>query len=443
MSMLNNAISGIRAANTALNVTGQNVSNATVEGYSRQRVNLGTASGSLNGVEIKQIDRVVNGYLNNDIWRTSSDANYHEGIQTYLGYIEEILGSDSLNIDKSVSGLSVALNAAMSAPENQAYRQQLLSSGKGLEQTISQINDALQGQFKTINRELNSLVSQANATLSSIAKLNQKIERAQNLNQPTAELKDSLESLIKDLSGQMSVDVSVQSNGMVNLSTSGGVPLVQGLRASTLNTHNGELSFNLKGQTFPLNGEVGGRIGGLFHAKSDVLIPAKAELDTLVKNIADAVNQAHSEGFDLNGNAGKPLFSYDPSDVLATFKLNDISPDELAYRGRVAKPDGGWQPTGGKGDSGNIQNMLNAIKNNSKGFDTLVGQIAIQSKQNQTTIKTANAMRDSAIDARDSVSAVNLDEEAANLMYFQQQYDANARVIRTASELFNTLINSF
>lgn len=443
MSMLSNATSGIRAANAALNVTGQNVANAAVAGYSRQRVYLGTVSGSLNGVEVKQIDRVVNGYLNNDIWRTNSDNSYYQGIQTYLGYVEKVLGSDSLNLDKSVTGLTVSLNAAMSAPDNQAYRQQFISAGEGFEQTVAQINGALQGQFETIDRELNSLISQANATLSSIAQLNQKIERAKSLDQPTAELRDSLENLIKDLSGQISVDVSEQGNGMVNISTMGGVPLIQGIHATTLNNNRGTVGFDLKGQVFPLNGELGGRIGGLLHAKSDVLIPAKAELDTLVKNIVDAANKAHTEGFDLNGNPGKALFSYDPSDVLASLSFNTLAPDELAYRGRVPQSGGGWLPAGGKGDNGNIQNIISAIKGQAKGYDTLVGKIAIQSKQNQTTIKTATTMYDSAIAARDSVSGVNLDEEAANLMYFQQQYDANARVIRTASELFDTLINSF
>ena len=46
-------------------------------------------------------------------------------------------------------------------------------------------------------------------------------------------------------------------------------------------------------------------------------------------------------------------------------------------------------------------------------------------------------------DLRNSVSGVNLDEEAANLIRFEQLYSANAQVISVARELFDRLINSF
>jgi flagellar hook-associated protein 1 FlgK len=42
--------------------------------------------------------------------------------------------------------------------------------------------------------------------------------------------------------------------------------------------------------------------------------------------------------------------------------------------------------------------------------------------------------------AQQSVSGVNLDEERVNLMYYQQMYQANARVIETAASLFDTLL---
>ena len=44
---------------------------------------------------------------------------------------------------------------------------------------------------------------------------------------------------------------------------------------------------------------------------------------------------------------------------------------------------------------------------------------------------------------RDSRSGVNLDEEAASLIHFQQMYSANAKVITTADQMFNSLLNMF
>jgi flagellar hook-associated protein 1 FlgK len=51
-------------------------------------------------------------------------------------------------------------------------------------------------------------------------------------------------------------------------------------------------------------------------------------------------------------------------------------------------------------------------------------------------------MRDEAITQRQSVSGVNLDEEAANLLRYQQAYQAAAQLVRVANEMFRTLLDS-
>ena len=84
MSMLLNGVSGLNAANSALGAVSQNVANAAVKGYSRQTVYLETAAGGLNGVKVTKIDRIVNSFLNDDIWRTSADTGYYEGFQNYI-----------------------------------------------------------------------------------------------------------------------------------------------------------------------------------------------------------------------------------------------------------------------------------------------------------------------------------------------------------------------
>jgi len=48
-----------------------------------------------------------------------------------------------------------------------------------------------------------------------------------------------------------------------------------------------------------------------------------------------------------------------------------------------------------------------------------------------------------AMERRESISGVNMDEEAANLVKYQQLYKANAQVIATAKELFDTLMQTF
>ena len=73
----------------------------------------------------------------------------------------------------------------------------------------------------------------------------------------------------------------------------------------------------------------------------------------------------------------------------------------------------------------------------------LLGQVASDSRQNQADLKSATAVTQQAQSQRDSVSAVSLDEEAVNLMTYQQAYQANMKVISTANQLFDDMLAAF
>lgn len=98
---------------------------------------------------------------------------------------------------------------------------------------------------------------------------------------------------------------------------------------------------------------------------------------------------------------------------------------------------------GGVGDNGNIANLIKVFGNQSDDYSLLIGRLASKSNENQSNVKTAQALNDNAIKTRDNLSGVNLDEEASNILYYQQMYQANAKVISVADETFKTLLNMF
>ncbi len=70
----------------------------------------------------------------------------------------------------------------------------------------------------------------------------------------------------------------------------------------------------------------------------------------------------------------------------------------------------------------------------------LVAKLGMDSQQNQAAMDTAQTVRNQAEESWKSTSGVNTDEEAINLMQYQQMYQANMKVIAVANELFdNTL----
>lgn len=74
-------------------------------------------------------------------------------------------------------------------------------------------------------------------------------------------------------------------------------------------------------------------------------------------------------------------------------------------------------------------------------YAQLVSDIGTKTKTALVDGKAQNTVLEQALAARDGVSGVNLDEEAANLIKYQQAYQAAARMMHTASVLFDALLS--
>jgi flagellar hook-associated protein 1 len=105
--------------------------------------------------------------------------------------------------------------------------------------------------------------------------------------------------------------------------------------------------------------------------------------------------------------------------------------------------------TSGSGDNRNALLLADALQrpvlNNgttslSAGVGQFVGGIGVATKQAQVNRDAQSVVHEENLAAQDSVSGVNLDEEAANLLKYQQAYQAAAQAIRVADTLFQTLL---
>ncbi|MFG0380579.1 flagellar hook-associated protein FlgK [Pseudomonas sp. zbq_18] len=76
-------------------------------------------------------------------------------------------------------------------------------------------------------------------------------------------------------------------------------------------------------------------------------------------------------------------------------------------------------------------------------YGDLVERVGTLTSQARVDGEATGAILKQATDNRDSISAVNLDEEAAKLIQFEQYYQASAQIIQVARSLFDTLINTF
>ncbi len=76
-------------------------------------------------------------------------------------------------------------------------------------------------------------------------------------------------------------------------------------------------------------------------------------------------------------------------------------------------------------------------------YGILVANVATRTKQAEAGQAAQQGLLDQTRQRYDAISGVNLDEEAANLIKFQQSYQAAAQIITVSNTIFDTLINSF
>jgi len=106
----------------------------------------------------------------------------------------------------------------------------------------------------------------------------------------------------------------------------------------------------------------------------------------------------------------------------------------------------------GSGDNRNALAMVSALSSAALNGGTtslndasnnLVGQVGVLTQQAQSSASVQQGINQDALTARSNVSGVNLDEEAANLLRFQQAYQACAQLISASNTMFNSLIAAF
>ena len=449
MSIISNALSGSIAAQAALNAASQNIANLQTAGYTRQGVLLSSLGAGVgvrsagNGVEVSALLRFADAYKSQQMWRAASDQGARAQTQPYLTQLERVMGDDASSISNGIDGFFKSLNAAAVDPTSTPLRQQIVTSADAMAQRFNSISTVMGNQLLSVQQQRSAIVPQANTTLANIAVLNQRISTSAASGTNVSSLMDARDQLIDGLAAQMGIDVLDQPDGSRNIALKSGQPLVIGSLAATLSsnmTSTGDQTLTLDFAKSSYNLDpvaIGGQMGGLGDFEQNTLKPLQQSLQDMATQLTSKINTQLALGKTMAGAAGGPLLAY------ANGKLG-ITP---AFNAK----DLALSLTGAAGDSGNLQKLID-IKNQpisvswvgnvlmSDADTQLVGKLGIYSQQNQALLKTSNTVRAQAVDDWKSTSGVNKDEEAMNLVEFQNMYQANMKVISVANTLFDATL---
>ncbi|MAI53079.1 MAG: flagellar hook-associated protein FlgK [Gammaproteobacteria bacterium] len=176
--------------------------------------------------------------------------------------------------------------------------------------------------------------------------------------------------------------------------------------------------------------------------------------DVTLTYSADALG-AGQPGFTMTGGATGTI-AYNPANESAGKKV-DLGILGGATLELAGIPEAGdvltiSNNTNGAGDNRNALRMVElqttaSLLGNSASyqevFASTVSSVGIQTRQAEASAETQITLQRQAEQALNALSGVNLDEEAANLLKFQQAYQATAQVVASANDMFNTLLSAF
>jgi flagellar hook-associated protein 1 len=319
------SISALQAFQNAINVTSNNVANASTPGYDRETVNLTEAIPQSNGaatvgagVVVSGISRAYSQAAANQLNSSQSSLGQLTALQSYSSQIDNLFGTTVGGLSTSLQNFYSAFSDVANNPTSTASRQALL----GQAQAVAASFQSASGELNSLNTDVNSRITadvgQINSIASAISTLNQQIVvgTAQDGNQPPNELLDQRDQLVSNLSQLVGVSTTTDPDGALNVFVGNGQPLVlQGQTTALTTVPNQFNASQLEISTSSSNGNVisgnitSGDLGGLLAARAQVINPALNQLGQVATALSQTVNSQQADGLDLSGKLGANIFS--------------------------------------------------------------------------------------------------------------------------------------
>ncbi|HCO7565220.1 TPA: flagellar hook-associated protein FlgK [Escherichia fergusonii] len=340
-SLINNAMSGLSAAQAALNTASNNISSYNVAGYTRQTTIMAQANSTLgaggwvgNGVYVSGVQREYDAFITNQLRAAQTQSSGLTTRYEQMSKIDNLLSSETNNVSTSLQGFFTSLQTLVSNAEDPAARQALIGKADGLVNQFKTTDQYLRDQDKQVNIAIGASVDQINNYAKQIASLNDQISRLTGVGAGASpnDLLDQRDQLVSELNKVVGVEVSVQDGGTYNITMANGYSLVQGSSARQLAAvpSHADPSRVTVAYVDATAGEIeipeklltSGTLGGMLTFRSQDLDQSRNTLGQLALAFADAFNKQHQAGFDPTGAKGEDFFAIGKPLVLSNTQNN-------------------------------------------------------------------------------------------------------------------------
>lgn len=459
------ATGALEADQAALNVIANNTANASTPGYTNELPQWqandpvtigGTSYGT--GVTMTGPSSQRNLVLDQRIQQQTQLTQGTSAQLSALTQLQNIFSSatsatsststtttSSGDIGQNISNFFAALSSLQSNAADTSLRQSVLSSANSVASAFQSASSQLTQQQGALDQQATTTVTQVNSLTTAIAQLNQQISQI-SPNGDAGQLEDQRQQDIQNLSQLVGIHETTTEGNSLTLTTSSGALLVsknQSFALSTSVSGGATQISDVNGNNITTElASGGGSLGGVLAVRDQTIPQMQSSLDNLAYTFGSALNTANQAGVDANGAAGGAIFNLPATATGAAGTISVAITDPA----KIAAAATG---TGSSNDA-NLTSMLALQKQTqaSLGGDTpttyyssfvsalgsLVSQVTTENTAQQASLTQLQTQSN-------SLSAVNLNNEAASLEGLQQAYQAASKVFTILNTIMASAIN--
>lgn len=448
LASLQLARTGIDTARAGLTVAGQNITNADVAGYTRQRLEttsilpaasmtaFSNPSGIGQGSSVSGYARLGDDFLDAQARKAGANAASTRIVADAFSSVEEITGEPTaVGVSALMQSMWAGWQDVTNAPGTTAPVSVMLEKSATVAEKLNTGLTELETQWGYSQVQLKQGLAETNDLAKQLADLNQAIRTTKNAGGSVNEMLDQRTRLAAAIGDRVGGSMYELADGTTEYKV-GGIALVSGTSSRSLTLSGGAAP----GDTPKIEwshhpgvsvGTTEGAVAGHLQVLSDTgpIATAHAQYKGFINELASAVNGVHNGAITSTGATAGDFFKVGVDGRLSVVPTN-VS--EVA----IAEPGAGDLDTS---IADKISQLGKTGLNDS--WNTFVGSLGAKSKAAITGFELAVATQQGAESRQIASASVDLDEENINLLGYQRSYQAAANVFNAMSEALELIVN--
>lgn len=474
---INTARTGLQINSLRAEIVSTNVANSATPGYVLRSLNvseviLGTRA---NGVQSDGISRSNNSFLTENRRQVSSDQASASVLSNTWASLTASLGNsvDGPGLFNTLSTLENALVEASTTPESTTGLASVLNASQAVADEFKNLSDLVASLRAEADQEITIGVQRINDALDEIVSINTSLAGLDRSTNEAAALFDQRDRALDTISEYVPIQTVDRESGAIDVVTKEGAQLIVGtVRKLEFNPsiafgpdqtiENGSLSgLSISGSDITpgansFTAVSSGMLGALFQLRDTDLPEFSAQLDTLAEDIVSRFSNDAIDPTKTPGAAGIFVDSGTLGDPGAAGRLQINAAIDPDSGGAIWRIRDGLEATaeGPPGNADILNNLLTAFTSQeTMNIGLLQGQFSATNAAaelsslagyRQVTLDALNSSTQTQLntlrDAEVSKTGVSVDDQMQNLLLIEQAYAANARVIQTASQMLDRLM---